>query len=491
MRDIVLDQMLDSEFITEAEHQRRRSPSRSCLAAPDDNEYLAPHFVYAVRREAGDLLEGEELLDTGGLRIITTLDYEGYQRSAEKWAQIAYDLDRMSPEDLVATYGEAAAGEQGWIRQLQGRNINNDAMVTVNYRTGAVLAYVGSANFFGESTPEHQPNFDVIGQAYRQSGSAFKPITYAAGFESGVITPATMLMDVQGEIVDGYSVPNADNRERGPVRVRDALKYSLNIPVAKIQQLVGTENVVNMAERLGLDWDPRQEAEVAVPSLTLGTIGVHMLDLATAYGVIANGGKFVPSYMIERIEDSDGNVIYDHATDADEPEQVLSAQSAYLVTDILADNTDPAANPLWGPRFQLPAADGPPAGDAEDRHHERLPRPPGRRLPGSRPRSVGHRGRHRHGRVGRQQRLLRHPGRLRRRWADLHLARLHGRGRRAQRAAGSRLHAPRRAGRRRRRRHQRHAARRASRRRPSPRWYAPTASRPRPIRPTASCASRP
>ncbi len=57
--------------------------------------------------------------------------------------------------------------------------------------------------------------------------------------------------------------------------------------------------------------------------------------------------------MIERIEDSRGNVIYDHATDAEDPEQVLSAASAYLVTDILADNTDPATNPLWGPRFQL------------------------------------------------------------------------------------------------------------------------------------------
>ncbi|MBA2633035.1 MAG: transglycosylase domain-containing protein, partial [Chloroflexi bacterium] len=357
VRDFVLDQMLESELISNADH-RAAIAEHIVLAPPDDNAYLAPHFVYAVRREAGDLLEGEELLDTGGLRVITTLDYEGYQQSAEKWAQIGYDLDRLSDEELVATYGEAAAGEAGWIRQLQGRNINNDAMVTVNYRTGAVLAYVGSANFFGESTPEHQPNFDVIGQAYRQSGSAFKPITYAAGFESGVITPATMLMDVQGEIVDGYSVPNADNRERGPVRVRDALKYSLNIPVAKIQQLVGTENVVSMAERLGLDWDPRQEDGVAVPSLTLGTIGVHMLDLAAAYGAIANAGQFVPPYLIERIEDSDGNVIYDHATDADDPEQVLSAQSAYLVTDILADNTDPAANPLWGPRFQLPAPDG-------------------------------------------------------------------------------------------------------------------------------------
>ena len=349
VRDFVLDQMLESDFITEAEHAAAVA-ERVLLAPPDDKAYRAPHFVYAVRREAALLLDGEELLDTGGLRIVTTLDYEGYQTTAEKWAQVAYDMDRMTNDELVAKYGEAALA---WIGQLQGRNINNDAMVTINYRTGAVLAYVGSANFDGEVTPEHQPKFDVIGQAYRQSGSAFKPITYAAGFESGTITPSTMFMDVQGEIVDGYSVPNADGRERGPVRVRDALKYSLNIPVTKAQQLIGTDAVVNMGERLGLDWDPRQEEEVAVPSLTLGTIGVHFLDLVGAYGGIANGGRFNPPYLIERIEDSRGNVIYDHATDAEDPEQVLSAASAYLVTDILADNTDPATNPLWGPRFQL------------------------------------------------------------------------------------------------------------------------------------------
>jgi len=349
VRDFVLDQMLESDFINAAEHDAALA-EQVVLAAPDDNAYLAPHFVYAVRREAAELLDGEDQLDIGGLRIITTLDYAGYQTTAEKWAQVGYDLDRMTNEELTATYGEEALT---WIAQLQGRNINNDAIATVNYRTGAVLAYVGSASYFGESTPAHQANFDVIGQGYRQSGSAFKPITYAAGFESGVITPSTMFMDVEGEIVDGYSVPNADNRERGPVRVRDALKYSLNIPVTKAQQLIGTENVVNLAERLGLDWDPRQDEEVAVPSLTLGTIGVHFLDLVGAYGGIANNGRYRPPYLIERIEDSRGNVIYDHATDADAPEQVISPQSAHLVTDILADNTDPDANPLWGPRFQL------------------------------------------------------------------------------------------------------------------------------------------
>ncbi len=183
-RNIVLEQMFDSGFITRPQYDEALA-EQIILAPPRDRSYLAPHFVYAVRREANELLEGEELLDTGGLRIITTLDYEGYQAPAEKWAQVGYDIDRLSESELIEKYGEAAAGEGGWIRQLQGRNINNDAIVTVNYRTGAVLAYVGSANFYGEATPAHQPNFDVIGQAYRQSGSAFKPITYAAGFESG------------------------------------------------------------------------------------------------------------------------------------------------------------------------------------------------------------------------------------------------------------------------------------------------------------------
>ncbi len=354
VRDLVLRQMLESGFITQAEHDAAVA-EQIALAPPRDNAYLAPHFVFAVRREANELLEGEQALDTDGLRVITTLDYDGYQVVAEKWAQIGYDLDRLSEDELIDKYGDASIP---WIRQLQGRNINNDAIVTVNYRTGAVLAYVGSANFYGEATPEHQPNFDVIGQAYRQSGSAFKPITYAAGFESGVITPATMFMDVRTDIADGFDPPDADNRERGPVRVRDALKYSLNIPVSKAQQLIGSQNVVDLALDLGLQFDPAHNGEYAVPSLTLGTLGIHQLDLAGAYGAIANGGKFQEPYLIERIEDADGNVIYDHATDADDGSQVLSQASAYLVTDILADNTDPGANPLWGPRFQLQTDDG-------------------------------------------------------------------------------------------------------------------------------------
>ena len=345
---IVLEAMAKTGAITPAERDVAAA-EQIVLAPPRDRQYKAPHFVYAVRRAAAELLGDEGLLDRGGLVISTSLDYNGYQVFAEKWAGVAYDLDRLTDEELAAKYGEPALG---WIKQLQGRNINNDALVTLNYRTGAVLAYVGSANFYGEATAAHQPQYDVVGQAYRQSGSAFKPITYATGFEQGTITPATMFMDVQGIIAEGYTVPNASGNERGPVRVRDALKYSWNIPVTKAQQLIGTKNVVAMAERLGLEWDPKQP-EHEVPSLTLGTIGVHMLDLAGAYGAIANGGMLAEPFLIAQITDHDGNVIYDHESDAAEPERVLGEEAAYLVTDILADNTNPDTNVVWGRRFQL------------------------------------------------------------------------------------------------------------------------------------------
>jgi membrane peptidoglycan carboxypeptidase len=349
VQGLVLRNMVKSGYVTQAQADGAAAEEIVLAPAPE-TQYKAPHFVYAVRREAADLLGGEEALDTGGLEITTTLNYNGYQVFAEKWAMVAYDLDRLSQEELIAKYGEPA---WNWIKTLQGRNIGNDALVSLNYRTGAVLAYVGSANYYGEASPVHQPAYDVVGQAYRQSGSAFKPITYVTGFERGVITPATMFMDVRGDIAEGYNPPNADGGERGPLRVRDALKYSENIPVAKAQQLIGTQNVVDMAQRLGLQWDPQQAEGVAVPSLTLGVIGVHQLDLAGAYGALANGGMLAQPYLIDKITDRNGDVIYSHADDAPAPQRVVSEQSAYLVTDILADNTDPAQNSIWGPRFQV------------------------------------------------------------------------------------------------------------------------------------------
>ncbi|HEX5397298.1 MAG TPA: transglycosylase domain-containing protein, partial [Candidatus Limnocylindria bacterium] len=144
----VLDRMLADGYITQAQHDEA-ADEPVVLAKAQNTRFKAPHFVYAVRREAAELLGDEELLDRAGLTISTTLNYDGYQTSAEKWAAIGYDMDRLSDEQLTKKYGKDALR---WIKQLQGRNINNDALVTLNYRTGAVLAYVGSSNYYGRAT---------------------------------------------------------------------------------------------------------------------------------------------------------------------------------------------------------------------------------------------------------------------------------------------------------------------------------------------------
>src|SRR5207302_1701542 len=131
----VLDEMAQQGYITTA--QRDAAKAEKIVISPSQSQrYKAPHFVYAVRAAANDILGGEDLLDSGDLTVTTTLNYNGYQVYAEKWAAVAYDMNHLSDAALTKKYGTAA---MSWIRQLQHRNINNDALVTVNYRTGAVL----------------------------------------------------------------------------------------------------------------------------------------------------------------------------------------------------------------------------------------------------------------------------------------------------------------------------------------------------------------
>jgi membrane carboxypeptidase/penicillin-binding protein PbpC len=104
----------------------------------------------------------------------------------------------------------------------------------MDYETGDLVAYVGSADANArKATKKFQPRFDVIADGWRQPGSAFKPVVYSTGIAQRSITAATMFMDVVTNFGGGYTPTDADNLERGPVRVRDALSFSLNIPAVK------------------------------------------------------------------------------------------------------------------------------------------------------------------------------------------------------------------------------------------------------------------
>ncbi|HEX5452051.1 MAG TPA: penicillin-binding transpeptidase domain-containing protein, partial [Candidatus Limnocylindrales bacterium] len=167
----------------------------------------------------------------------------------------------------------------------------------------------------------------------------------------------TMFMDVVtnfGSSKSPYIPVDADHLERGPVRLRSALQFSLNIPAVKALDDNGVTHVFEMAEKFGFRFQTSKPS--AGLSLTLGTQEVHPVDEATAYGTLANGGQYVGRTMILAVKGSDGKDLitpYKPPT----PQQVVSPQAAYIITNILEGNTTPSVNPIWG-KFEIESSGG-------------------------------------------------------------------------------------------------------------------------------------
>ncbi len=328
------------------------------LAAKDDEvvlvsqatpRWVAPHFIWAVRDELTRRLCGPDAsscdaLDRGGLRVTTTLDYR-LQKLGEKWVRAAALVPHArDPEAAARTLGFDQL--EPWMANLRDKDLRNSALVALDYETGELVAYVGSASYYSTSTrPAFQPQFDVIGQGYRQPGSAFKPFNYAVGIDDRSMTAATMFMDVSTDFGGDYTPNDADLLERGPVRVRDALQFSLNIPAVKAMAVNGPDHVFARAQEFGMSFQlDRTDAGLA---LALGVQEVRPVDLVTAYGTLANGGRHIGHTTILAIRDRAGTDLV-AAYVPPEGRQVISPGAAYIVTDILAGNTDEAVNPFWG-----------------------------------------------------------------------------------------------------------------------------------------------
>jgi peptidoglycan glycosyltransferase len=317
------------------------------LAPQVTPNWIAPHFVWAVRDElAAQICDGEQScdrLDQGGLRVTTTLD-ANLQKIAEKWVKAA----AIVPKAKDPTAAARALGFkklEPWMANLRNKNLRNGALVAVDYQTGELVAYVGSANYYATSTrPEFQPQYDVAGKGYRQPGSAFKPFNYVTAINDRKITAGTMLMDVGTDFGGKYTPADADNLERGPVRVRNALQFSLNIPAVKTAAINTPQHVIAKAQDFGMVFQGKPDVGVAV---ALGVQEVRPVDLVSAYGALADGGKAIPHTTILTIQDRNGkDVVPPYQPPAGK--QVVSPQAAYIVTDILSGNTNPKVNPFWG-----------------------------------------------------------------------------------------------------------------------------------------------
>ena len=348
------------------------------LHPPAQPRMIAPQFDLMVRQQLADLLcaPGTDpadcaTVDTGGYKVITTLDAR-MQASAEKWlkayvfgpnqASLADDIaylaalgitPKTDSYDYYRIIGPSSTSTVG----LRNGNLHNSALIAVDYRTGQVLAYAGSADFYGKTIKDpanagqdyFDPEYDVLSSGVgRQPGSSFKPIDYLIGIQDQSMTAASLFMDVAtnfGTAANPYIPHDADGYERGPVRLREALQFSLNIPGVKAAAINGVSHVMQRAQDFGLTFPKGSNPGV---SIGVGTVEVHPADLVSAYGAIADAGTLVDRSMILSITDAKGALAWSASQQVPTTTHPSTPQASYVMTNILAGNTDPSQNFWWG-----------------------------------------------------------------------------------------------------------------------------------------------
>jgi membrane peptidoglycan carboxypeptidase len=354
-RNYILDRMTTQSPMSASRHtvqDYEKAKSEPVILAPQQGvPWLAPQFVWQVRQELGHIICPEvevndcEKIDTGGYQVTTTLDWN-MQRTTQKWVYAAARAPNLAGTRGILKTLNVPSGDYSWLLKLRGKNLHNGAAAVMDYRTGQILAYVGSGSYTGKGTKEFQPQFDVLSDGWRQPGSSIKPINYAIGIDDGTFTAATMFMDVVTDFGHGFTPKQADSAERGPVRLRSALQFSLNIPSIKAGLMNGLDHFFNRSADFGVKYIP---GAVPVVSMGIGTLEVHPIDLLGGYGAIANRGVLMPRTTILSVVDSDGRTVWPApAAAAPKGKKVISPQAAYIITDILAGNTNPKVNPFWG-----------------------------------------------------------------------------------------------------------------------------------------------
>jgi penicillin-binding protein 1C len=318
-QSIVLGLMKKQGYITDEERVRAEATPLSYNPAPYPIE--APHFIWIIKDEIDKLIADGILNSHQSLVVRTTLDLDA-QHLAE--ATLKRRIEGFKNEDAALSH-----------------NVNNAALVALDPHTGEILALVGSADFFDESI--HGALDMAISP--RQPGSAFKPFIYALALDPtrpNAWTAATSILDVSTTFTlrDGtpYTPLNYDELEHGPVSVRTALGSSLNIPAVKTLQAVGIEDTVNLAHRLGIT--SLSEAGQYDLSLALGGGQISLLQLSTAYATLANNGNYTGNTSILDIQDADENLLY--TPDKNPPLQILDPRIAWLISDILSDDSSRA-----------------------------------------------------------------------------------------------------------------------------------------------------
>ena len=305
---LVLSRMVEDRYIAQDEADKA---SNEEIKYADVQEFKAPHFALWVKQLLAEKY-GEQTVEKGGLRVTTTLDL---------------DLQDFA-QGTVATE----------VAKLKKQKVGNGAAIVTRPATGEILAMVGSYDYYAD---DEDGKVNII-LSKRQPGSSIKPLNYALAIKDKKITAATPLADVPtcfkvfGQA--DYCPKNYDGNFHGAVQARFALGNSYNIPAVRVLALNGIENFIDFASKMGITTftDPKNYGL----SLTLGGGEVRPIDMAEAFGVLANQGVRQPLIPILKVEDWKGNVL--DQVDIEKVtlggDRILDQDTTFIISHILHDN---------------------------------------------------------------------------------------------------------------------------------------------------------
>lgn len=330
---LVLSRMLELGKITQSQYDEALAFDLKGSIAPSTKKAYDtyPYLMLETERQGAEILamqknpdldekalslkENSQILEdarqqlaTGGYKIYTSIDKKVY----DAMHKVSDNPDNFSPNS-----------EKKGLEQVAG--------MLINQKTGAILGMIEGRDFNTE-----QMNYAT--QMVRQPGSTMKPIAaYLPALEEGLIQPATVIDDspiILKDYQKGFHIPvNSSGGYKGLVTARTALNESRNIPALKLfNNVVGIDKAWAFAKKLGIT--TLEDSDYQAQTGVLGGLarGVSVEELTNAYSAIGNQGVFNDAYMIERIEDANGNVVYQHQPN---PQRVFSEQTAYLMTDML------------------------------------------------------------------------------------------------------------------------------------------------------------
>lgn len=305
-RNFVLSRMAEVGFLTPEEAEQAKAEPL-VLAERKERVVQARYFVDYVTQYLIDRY-GEAAVFGGGLRVYTTLDL---------------NMQKVAEEALLAGLPVSSQSSDG-ITQPQG------AIIALVPQTGEIRVMVGGRG---------EDRFNRSVQALRSPGSAIKIFPYTAAIDKG-ITPAHIYVDEPTEFVmangDVWSPQNYYGDFSGEVTVREAVEMSLNVIAAKVVDEIGPQTVIDYGKKMGITTFVEQGRanDLGLAPLALGgmTLGVSPLELASAYGVLANQGIRAEPFAILRVTDSYGNILEENQP---KREVVLSEQTCYIMTDML------------------------------------------------------------------------------------------------------------------------------------------------------------